>query len=267
MIGDCKIIKELPQGGQKTVHLAEHPKVGKVVIKKGEIRSFTSLERIKREVELLSELDSNYFPKQYYFNIEFKRKEFEIIEDYIEGNVLREKMTSFRSSREIFTLIHSIVSGLSIIWDRNIVHRDLKPENIIIRPDGSPCIIDFGIARFLDLESLTKTISPMGPCTPIYAAPEQISNNKNIIDPRTDFFALGIIALELFLGNHPFDPEIVANHFSIVENIMQGKYVTELKNVKGDASMIEFANKTLKLQPYERFRTHKMLNNYLEKFI
>jgi len=87
MIGDCKIIKELPQGGQKTVHLAEHPKAGKVVIKKGAIKSFTSLERIKREVELLSELKSEFYPLQHHFNIDVKTKEFEIVEDYIEGKV------------------------------------------------------------------------------------------------------------------------------------------------------------------------------------
>ena len=158
MISDCSIIKELPQGGQKTVHLAEHPTVGKVVIKRGEIKSFTSLERIKREVELLSELDSEFYPKQHLFNINIKSKEFEIIESFIEGKTLRESMDSFNTSKEIFSLMKSLIKGLSIIWDRNIVHRDLKPENIIIRPNGLPCIIDLGIARFLDLEALTKSI-------------------------------------------------------------------------------------------------------------
>jgi serine/threonine-protein kinase len=52
-----------------------------------------------------------------------------------------------------------------------------------------------------------------------YASPEQLTNNKNLIDPRTDFFELGIITLELFLGVHPYDPNYVGNHFSIVENI------------------------------------------------
>jgi len=211
MIGDCKIVKELPQGGQKTVHLANHPELGDVVIKRGAIKSFTSLERIKREVELLSELESDYYPKQHHFGIDFKTKQFEIVESYIQGKPLREAMTEFNTVKEIFTLLNFLAKGLSIIWDQNIVHRDLKPENIIIKPNGIPCIIDLGIARFLDLESLTKTISPMGPCTPIYASPEQLANNKNLIDPRTDFFALGIIGLELFLGIHPFDPIYVNN--------------------------------------------------------
>jgi serine/threonine protein kinase len=267
MIGACKVIKDLPKGGQKTVQLAEHPEVGRVVIKRGDIRSFTSLERIKREVELLSELKSEYYPQQYQFNIDVKKKEFEIVEDYIEGKVLRETMGAYRNPKEIFELLNLITKGLSIIWDKNIVHRDLKPENIIIRPNGKPCIIDLGIARFLDLESLTKTISPMGPCTPIYAAPEQLTNNKGIIDPRTDFFGLGIIALELYLGIHPFDPAVVGNHFSIVENILQNKFVVESKEVSRDPTMVEFAAKTLQTQPYNRFRNFAMLNDFIAKSI
>ena len=121
MIGECKIIKEIAKGGQKTVHLAEHPNVGLVVIKKGAIKSFTSLERIKREVELLSELTSEFYPQQFHFNIDVKTKEFEIVEEYIEGKVLRESMLQFTNPKEIFRLYNSLVKGLSIIWDKNIV--------------------------------------------------------------------------------------------------------------------------------------------------
>lgn len=164
-------------------------------------------------------------------------------------------------------LIHKFKSCIFTLRDKNIVHRDLKPENIIIRPSGIPCIIDLGIARFIDLESLTKTISPIGPCTPPYAAPEQLTNNKSSIDPRTDFFGLGIIALELFLGIHPFDPAVVGNHFSIVENIMQNKYVVETTLVSSYGALIEFAKGTLQIQPYNRFRNYKMLNAFIAKNI
>lgn len=265
MVGECKIVKDLPSGGQKNVQLAEHPTEGKVVIKRGAIKSFTSLERIKREVELLSELKSEYYPQQYHFNIDVKSKEFEIVESYIEGKTLRDSMAEFKEPRKIFKLLGSLIEGLSIIWDKNIVHRDLKPENIIIRPSGLPCIIDLGIARFLDLEALTKTISPIGPCTPIYAAPEQLNNNKHLIDPRTDFFGLGIISLELFLGVHPFDPNIVGNHFSIVENILQNIYVLEKGVIKKNNSISELTNKTLRTQPYQRFRNYQMLMDFISQ--
>ncbi|GAP68847.1 protein containing protein kinase domain [Bacteroidales bacterium 6E] len=265
MIKNCRIIKDLAQGGQKTVKLAEHPNFGLVVIKHGPIKSFTSLERIKREVELLTVLRSDFYPRQHHFSIDVKTREFEIVEEYIEGGTLREAMGTLKSTDEIFRLIYGLTEGLKIIWDKNIVHRDLKPENIIIRPDGRPCIIDLGIARFLDLEALTKTISPLGPCTPVYAAPEQLSNNKRIIDARTDFFALGIIALELYLGVHPFDPIFVGNQYSIVENILQNKFILEKDNVSCDKRMSDFIQKILQLQPYQRFRNYQMLQSYISQ--
>lgn len=267
MVNECKIIRDLASGGQKNVQLAKHPEIGIVVIKKGNIKSFTSLERIKREVELLSELKSDFYPRQHHFNIDIKTKEFEIIEDYIEGNTLREVMTSFKKVDQIFSLLNQLIQGLSIIWNRNIVHRDLKPENIIIRNNGMPCIIDLGIARFLDLETLTKTISPIGPCTPIYASPEQLMNNKNVIDHRTDFFGMGIISMELFLGVHPFDPTYLKNHFSIVENILQNQFLLETNDVKADQRMTELARKTLKIQPFERFRNYQMFQEFIEKIL
>lgn len=236
-----------------------------VVIKKGTIKSFTSLERIRREVELLSELDSEFYPKQYHFNIDIKLKEFEIIESYIEGSTLRESLPTFNNQEAIFTLLELLIEGLSIIWDKNIVHRDLKPENIIIRPNGKPCIIDLGIARFIDLEALTQTISPFGPCTPLYASPEQLTNNKNIIDQRTDFYVLGILALELYIGKHPFDPSIVGGEYSVIENIMCNKYVTSTDKVPQNKKINDLISKILRIQPYERFRNYKIFNEYLKQ--
>jgi len=265
MIKECKILSEISRGGQKVVFLAEHPMEGKVVVKKGEIRSFTSLERIKREVELLSTLTSPFYPRQFQFNIDIKSKKFEIVEEYIEGKTLRGSFDKFKSKDKIFKLLQNLVLGLKVIWDENIVHRDLKPENIIIRPNSTPCIIDLGIARFLDLEALTKTISPMGPCTPVYASPEQLANKKQLIDPRTDFFTLGIIALELYIGTHPFDPNLNQNLYSIVENIAQINFMTHSASGIADSSMDEFANKTLRAQPYDRFRNHELISKFIDQ--
>lgn len=267
MIKGCNIKGEISKGGQKTVYFAEHPDVGNVVVKRGEIKSFTSLERIRREVDLLSSLNSDYYPQQHYFNVDIKNKNFEIVEEHIEGSMLRDKMSQFSTPKEIFILLSDLVQGLKIIWNKNIVHRDLKPENIIIRPNGKPCIIDLGIARFLDFEALTQTISPIGPCTPIYASPEQLENKKSIIDHRTDFYSLGIIALELYLEIHPFDPNYLKNHFSILENIMQGIYLSSHGTKLGNEAITGFANKTLQIQPFNRFRTIKLIENYISKNI
>ncbi len=262
MISECKIIKTLATGGQKTVYLGEHPEIGSIVIKKGPLNSFSAIERIKREIDLLKSIDSPFYPKQFHFNIDVVLNDFTIIEKFIEGLTLREKMSSYHTVQKIFPLLISLTEGLSVIWEKNVVHRDLKPENIIIRKDGTICIIDLGIARFLDMDSITNSIFPMGPCTTVYAAPEQLSNSKNLIDHRTDFFALGIIGLELYLQGHPFD---LNNGYSIVENILNNNYRTFTESVSSDQRIIDFANKTLRTQLYERFRTYKDFQNFLKK--
>jgi len=152
---------------------------------------------------------------------------------------------------------------LSILWDRNIVHRDLKPRNIIIRPNKLPVIIDLGIARFLDLDSLTNTLNLMGPCTPIYAAPEQLSNRKQLINPRTDFFSLGIILLELLLGHHPFDPRVLKNGNSIVENIAADIFVSPKTSGTCSDPFNDLAIRLLKTNQYQRFRDYQIMQKFI----
>lgn len=265
MIKDCSITKELPKGGQKTVYLAQHPKLGQVVIKKGKITGFHSIERIKREVKLLSEIESPYYPKQYYFNINSGTNSFEIIEEFIQGHELRKVMSNYRAPEDILGLLKSLIHGLSVIWDLKTVHRDLKPENLIIRNTGEPCIIDLGIARILTLKSLTDSIALMGPCTPIYAAPEQLSNLKDAIDFRTDFFSLGIIALELYLGIHPFDSSHWDDGYSTVENIIRNKYVLETESISMNDMLRTLADRTLQTQPYKRFRNNTQFQQFIEQ--
>jgi serine/threonine-protein kinase len=74
----------------------------------------------------------------------------------------------------------------------SIVHRDVKPANIIVDPQGEFWLIDFGVARHLDLDSLTATAAPGGCGTIGYAPAEQCRNDKPDIDARADLFALGV---------------------------------------------------------------------------
>ena len=174
----CIDVVSLAEGGQKKVLAASHPDFGPVVIKYGSYRYATNLERITREVALLRELDSPYYPKHYEFLIEPVRREFLVIEERLTAVELTHVNDHFRSDEQIVGLLLHLIRALSVIWRRNVVHRDIKPANILITAEDEPRIIDLGIARFLDDASLTASLADHGPATPIYAAPEQLLNKK-----------------------------------------------------------------------------------------
>jgi len=86
-----------------------------------------------------------------------------------------------------------------------VVHRDLKPANILYAAKGSEAVVsDFGIVRDLKRESLTKSYLVQGPGTPFFASPEQLNNEKALIDWRTDQFATGVTLSIANLGFHPY---------------------------------------------------------------
>jgi len=263
---DIKIIKPLKEGGQKKVYLAESSKFGRVVYKIGQCQSVSGLERIKREVELLRNICSPYFPQNYDFKYDSKGK-FQILEEYIESSSLGECIEYYNSESKIIIFTLGLINGMKLLWDNRIVHRDLKPDNILIKKNYEPVIIDLGIARDLDGSSLTKTILQRGPCTPVYASPEQLKNMKDCIDLRSDLFSIGIIISELFLKEHPFHPNVVGEGLGIVENIETGKYSLEHDNKKMSSQFENIVKKLLEEKQYNRYRTYIKLEEELNKIL
>jgi eukaryotic-like serine/threonine-protein kinase len=260
-----KNIVFLSKGGQKTVYRADHDDYGAIVIKEGVFSTLSSLERIKREVNFLRSVRSNYFPRNYEFNIDLSNNQFSIVEEYIDSENLYIASSRFDTEEAITKLFITLISALNILWEQNIIHRDLKPDNILIRSNNQPVVIDLGIARFLNQQSLTKTCQITGPCTPNYASPEQLLNQKNAISIRTDFYSLGIVFFELAFKVHPFDPQKVGVGSSIPENIISNQRLNTTQLKKFSEDFVHLLDKLLSYQPYLRFRTYLDLEKYVKE--
>ncbi len=128
------------------------------------------------------------------------------LEEFIAGEALEARLASGLLARpDGIRMGIALVDAVSHIAGHDLVHRDLKPANIILRAkDGSPVIVDFGLVRNLDASSLTETWMPHGPGTPLFAPPEQLNNEKEIIDWRADQFALGVVIAMSLIGRHPY---------------------------------------------------------------
>lgn len=127
-----------------------------------------------------------------------------IVEEFVPGESYRAilQKQNVQTFAFVYKLVGDLIHASVELESCAIVHRDIKPENIIISPDTKTWLIDLGIARMLDLSSLTKGL--MGVGTPGYASPEQFRNIKPLIDARADLFAIGVIAYESLIGFNPF---------------------------------------------------------------
>lgn len=131
------------------------------------------------------------------------------LEEFLSGGTLTARLgRALLSATECQSIGQQLVNAIAHIASRDLVHRDIKPDNILFREDGiTPVLVDFGLVRDLVSTSLTQTWLLQGPGTPFFAPPEQLRNEKSMIDWRSDQFSLGTaLALSLF-GFHPYQED------------------------------------------------------------
>jgi serine/threonine-protein kinase len=128
-----------------------------------------------------------------------------IVFEYVSGETLKQRID--RLGRlpldEAAAYAIEIGRGLSAAHARNLVHRDVKPQNVLIDPEGRAKVTDFGIARSLDNDGLTKTGRVLG--TTDYVSPEQAMGQD--VDARSDIYSLGVLLYEMLTGKPPFEAD------------------------------------------------------------
>jgi serine/threonine protein kinase len=126
--------------------------------------------------------------------------------EYVEGKPITEYCEEHSLTiRDRLSLFMKVCSAVQYAYDRNIIHRDLKPGNILVKQDGTPKLLDFGIARILSGESSgldpDMTHQTLRMLTPDYASPEQLRGGIPTV--KSDIYSLGIVLYELLCGKRP----------------------------------------------------------------
>ena len=122
-----------------------------------------------------------------------------IVMEYVDGQTLTERIKTL-SLKQAIEIGIQIAEGLAAAHEQGIVHRDIKPDNIMVRKDGIPQIMDFGLAKLKGVTSITQAGSTVG--TAGYMSPEQVQGLD--VDHRSDIFSLGVVMFEMFTGQKPF---------------------------------------------------------------
>ena len=257
-------IELMARGGQKIVFDGVHNSYGETVIK---LYFQLNDPRSLREIQIERDLNLSMVPKIYETGtIEYEGTEtLYIIEQKVKGTELRKVLESGKrfSLEEAVTFLEQGLEFIACIENKGIVHRDIKPENIIRADDGRIFFLDFGIARILGADSLTRTGAMMGPHTPGYAAPEQFNNLKKEIESRADIFSLGVVTYECITGNNP----IREGSINALEVLQKTETITPVQySIKGDtqSQFMALLGAMMGKYPSRRPRTAKQAIDWLK---
>lgn len=207
-IGAYKIVREINHGGMGTVYLAERDdntfqKEVAIKIVRGGFYSPELRRRFYEERKILARLDHPNITKLLDGGTTDDGLPYYVM-DYVEGLPLNQYSAQNNPSiDERLRLFGEVCAAVQYAHRNLVIHRDLKPSNILVTADGTPQLLDFGIAKvFQDDENAEATRTNLRVMTPEYASPEQISGS--VITTASDVYSLGIILYELLTGSRPF---------------------------------------------------------------
>ena len=257
-----KIIKFLGKGGMGVVwHAIHETSQRRVALKQMHAHVFASENaraRFRREVQVAAQLehpniarvyDCDIEQAPYYFTMELIQGQ--RMDHYIKAHAL--------DHQGIMALIHTIGLAMAYAHQHGVIHRDLKPSNILVTEAGEPYIVDFGVAKRLedDQPSLTISETTKGPGTLVYMSPEQVTGQS--IDTRTDIYSLGVMAYQMLTDQFPYD--LSGPEYERMQHILhQDPIALRYLDASMDRDLEAILLKTLSKEPDDRYQSMSELS-------
>lgn len=220
-IDNYRILDELGHGGMAVVYRAEdtrlHRQVALKILHDHIASREENRERFVREARAAARLRHPNIIDIYGFSSPAAPVQY-IAAELIDGRTLRQVVEDGISLPEIGVLIClQVARALAAAHADGIIHRDVKPENVMLSRAGVTKLMDFGLARLLDAQTLTMTGAVLG--SPAHMAPESIEGAP--ADMRVDVFAFGTVLYFATVGALPFDGR---NPAMVLNAVLQGRY-------------------------------------------
>jgi serine/threonine protein kinase/tetratricopeptide (TPR) repeat protein len=251
--GRYEILDTVGEGGMGAVYKASDRELGRTVALKvirPELASNPDiLQRFKQEILLASRVTDRNIIRIYDLG-DAEGVKF-ITMEFVEGEDLRHLLQRHGKlpASEAVDIMEQVVSGLQAAHRLGIIHRDLKPGNIMRATDSRVLVMDFGLARSLEGDGMTRTGTMLG--TMEYMSPEQAQAKD--LDARSDIFTVGLILYELLTGIMPYQAESVVA--SLIKRTQQRAIpISEIdRNMPGVLSNI--VSKCLERDPALRYQS------------
>ena len=208
-IGPYELCEQIAEGGMGTVYRAVRlndfgKQVAIKLVKRGMDTEYI-LNRFRQERQILAGLDHPNIAQLLDGGATSDGRPYLVME-YIEGVRITEYIEKHRlNTRERLELFRLVCSGVHYAHQNLVVHRDLKPSNILVTENGTPKLLDFGIARILEGKA-EVTATGFRAMTPEYASPEQLLGKP--VTTVSDVYSLGILLYQVLTSQRPYEFEV-----------------------------------------------------------
>ncbi|HUR32333.1 MAG TPA: protein kinase [Vicinamibacterales bacterium] len=208
-IGHYELTSEIGRGGMGIVYLAvraddTYRKAVAVKLVSSALAGDEGMRRFRRERQILAELDHPFIARLIDGGATDDGLPYFVM-DYVDGmridEYCRARALDVRARLELFI---KVCDAVQFAHAHLVVHRDLKPQNILVSADGTPRLLDFGVAALLASDGgAAVTITSVAGMTPQYASPEQMKGER--VTTATDVYSLGVVLYELLAGRPPYE--------------------------------------------------------------
>ncbi len=210
-LGDYRVTGRIGEGGMGVVLRGEAPNGRAVALKllRRELLAADLVARFAREAKALAQLDHPGIARLLASGMQLSADgpTHWLALEFVEGRSLAAWAAGGTTQAQRIALAVRLAEAITHAHGHGIVHRDLKPENVLVRPNGEPVLLDFGIARFMEASvhtvDLTRTGLLMG--TVRYMSPEQAEGRDGEVGPASDQYSLAVLTYELLAGRLPYD--------------------------------------------------------------
>lgn len=264
-IGRFKISELLGRGGMGEVYKAFDPTLQRTVAVKTvrpDIDRPEYLDRMMREAQACARLSHPNIVTVY------EAGQIDgvvyIVMEHLQGKNLSDVLdTKSLTFEDKIRILAKVLEALHHAHDLDVVHRDIKPSNIHLCSDGTIKLMDFGLARLMQADTLTASGNVLG--TPHYASPEQLKGE--LIDRRTDIYSTGVMAYEMLSGRRPFEPDNDSISSVILKVIQQppAPMGTDLSRMLPEIESI--VSRAMAKSPAERFQSAEEMRLALVNFL
>jgi len=275
-LGAFRLVSLIAQGGMGQVYLAERAdgqyeqQVAIKLMREGQFDP-SFVERFKTERQILASLDHPNLAKVLDGGITEEGVPYFVMERVVGAPI---DVYAQRKGLDVparLALFRTVCTVVHYAHQKGVVHRDLKPANILVTDEGAVKLVDFGIAKRLDLpgEAEVATATRQRVMTLAYASPEQVLGQP--VTPASDVYSLGVVLYRLLTETSPYPGNTASSDFALSQSICNDEPVPPStavpgnrplrQRLKGDLDAVVLM--ALRKQPARRYASAEQLSDDL----